>query len=169
MDTPPFLSRQREDPNRLHACHWSKRIVEVDPFLLDEAARHEPGLVLDHRDQLVLLELEHPLQINGAMTGREIDQLPGGVLFHRRKFPLHCRSPGRVFLGLGVATRFSGVRQVELGEEARGRLWCRRVAQDVAHRAVSQWLIIVVEGVEAVFIFFKRSGELHAATVLSWT
>jgi hypothetical protein len=34
-------------------------------------------------------------------------------------------------------------------------------------RAVSQWLIIIVVGVEAVFIILERSGELHAATILS--
>jgi len=70
---------------------------------------------------------------------------------------------------LGVAGRLSSVRQVELGEEAWGRLRCGRVAQDVAHRAISQWLVIVMEGVEAIFIFLEWSGEFHAATVLSWS
>jgi hypothetical protein len=58
---------------------------------------------------------------------------------------------------------------MELDEEARRRLWCECVTEDVAHRAVSQWLIIVVVGVEAVFIVLERSGELHMATVPSYS
>jgi hypothetical protein len=49
MDTPPFLSRKREeDSYRLHARNRSEGVVVVDPLLLDESTRNQPSLVLDH-------------------------------------------------------------------------------------------------------------------------
>ena len=56
MDSPSFLGSQREeDTDRLHARHGGKRVVVVDAFLLNEAARHQPRLVLGHRALLILL------------------------------------------------------------------------------------------------------------------
>jgi hypothetical protein len=49
VDVPAFLSRQHEDCDGFHAHHGSERIIVVDPLLLDEAARHQPRLVFDHR------------------------------------------------------------------------------------------------------------------------
>lgn len=50
VDVPAFLSCQcEEDSDRFHACHESECIIVVDPLLLDEAVRHQFGLVFDHR------------------------------------------------------------------------------------------------------------------------
>jgi len=54
VDRPPFLSCQREDPDRLHARHWRKRVIIFDPLLLNEPARHQARLVLGHRAPLIL-------------------------------------------------------------------------------------------------------------------
>jgi hypothetical protein len=85
------------------------------------------------------------------MTSRERHQLSGVVLLHYLELLLHCRLPCWIILGLGEVGRFAGVRQVQLSEEAlRWRRW-RMVVKDVHHRAVSQWLAIVV-GVKSIFI-----------------
>ena len=47
--TPSFLScKRKEDLDRLHAHNRSEGVVVVDPLLLDETARNQPSLVLDH-------------------------------------------------------------------------------------------------------------------------
>jgi len=46
-------------------------VVVVDLLLLNEVACHQPRLVLDHHAQLVLLELEHPLQGDSAVAIRQ--------------------------------------------------------------------------------------------------
>jgi len=46
------------------------RAVIVDPLLLEEAARHQRRFVLDHHTQIILFELEHPLQGDGAVAVR---------------------------------------------------------------------------------------------------
>ena len=61
VHAPSFLSRQgEENTDGFHPRHRRERVLVVDPLLLDEAARHQPRLVLDHRPLLVLLQLEDP-------------------------------------------------------------------------------------------------------------
>jgi hypothetical protein len=57
--------------------------------LLDEASCHQSRFVLDHRAQLVLLELEYPLQGAGVVAVRQWHQLLGVVLLDGLQLLLH--------------------------------------------------------------------------------
>jgi hypothetical protein len=56
----------------LHPCNGREGVVKVDSFLLDENARHQTRLVLDHLSGLILLELEDPLERDGVVAGWKI-------------------------------------------------------------------------------------------------
>ena len=73
--------------------------------------------MIDHRAQLVLLELEHPLQGDRAVAVRQWHLLPGAVLLDGLELLLHCRPPRRITLRLSLSGRLTGVRQMKLGEE----------------------------------------------------
>jgi hypothetical protein len=40
---------------------------------------------------------------------------------------------------------------VQLGEEALRRAWWSFIANDVSHRAIAEWLVIVV-GIQTIFV-----------------
>jgi hypothetical protein len=72
MEAPPLLGSEREEnAERLDASYGREHVIIVDPLLLDEAARDKPHLVLDYLSDLVLLELEHPLQSDQEVASRE--------------------------------------------------------------------------------------------------
>jgi hypothetical protein len=96
---PPLLGSEREkDADGLNASHRHKRIVLVDPFLLDKTVRDELRLVLDHIPCLVLLELEHPLQGDRAVTGWQVNELPCMIVLDGVHLLLHRDAPGRITL-----------------------------------------------------------------------
>jgi hypothetical protein len=73
VHTPSLLGYQRkEETNRLHPHDGHEGIVKVDSLLLDEPARHQMRLVLDHRPGLIHLELVDPLKGDGAVASRKI-------------------------------------------------------------------------------------------------
>jgi hypothetical protein len=149
VEAPHFLRHQRKDTDRYHARHRSERIVVVDPHLLDKTARNQPCLVFDHRPSLVL-QLEHPFHGDGAMAVGQIDQLPSAVLLDGLELLFHCSAPRRIALSLGVGSRYTGVRQVELDVEvALRRGWQWLIADDVGHCTVAQRFIVVV-GVQTI-------------------
>jgi hypothetical protein len=77
MNAPPLLGSEREEnEDGLNASHGHERIIVVDPLLLDEATCNEPRLVLDHLPDLVLLELEYPLQSDRTVASRQVDEVP---------------------------------------------------------------------------------------------
>ena len=113
----PLPSRQcEEDTDWLHARHRVEGIIVFNPLLLDEAARHQPRLVLDHRALLILLELEHPFEGDGAVAAGQWHQLPGVVLLDGLELLLHRRPPRRITLRFSISGRLTGVRQMKLGE-----------------------------------------------------
>jgi hypothetical protein len=73
VHTPSLLGRQhKEETNGLHPRDGREGVIEVDSLLLDEPARHQTRLVIDHRPGLILLELVDPLKGDGAVASRKI-------------------------------------------------------------------------------------------------
>jgi hypothetical protein len=110
VDTPTLLGSQRKEmSHRLHPCHESEGIVEVDSLPLQETSCHQASLVLDDGTDFIPLQLEHPLKGDHAVTTREISKLPGAVLLNRIHLRLHCGTLCCVFLGLCERPRLTVV------------------------------------------------------------
>jgi hypothetical protein len=107
--------------------------------VLDEAARDEPHLVLDHLHNLILLELELPLQSDRAVASWQVDELPRMVVLDGVHLLFHRGTPGRETLSFGEGARFLDVRQVKLGVDvALHTTWHHRlVAEDVIDGVVA--------------------------------
>jgi hypothetical protein len=69
---PSLLGHQCEETNGLHPHDRCEGVVEVDSLLLDEPMHHQTRLVLDHRPDLILLELVDPLKGDGVVASRKI-------------------------------------------------------------------------------------------------
>ena len=47
--------------DRFHARYWRKDFLEVDALTLNKASGHKARLMLDNGNELILLDLIHPL------------------------------------------------------------------------------------------------------------
>jgi hypothetical protein len=86
-----------------------------------------------------------------TVASGQVDELPCPILLHGLELLLHGGLPRWFALGFRIVDWLTGVREVELGEETRSQAWREPVADDVGHRAVAEWLVIV-ERVELIFI-----------------
>jgi hypothetical protein len=80
--------------------------------------------VLGHGVALALLQLVHPFEGNRVVAGGEMHQLLGAELLNGTHLLLHCGLASRISPSLGGGSRFTSVREVQLGEES----WHRRLS-----------------------------------------
>jgi hypothetical protein len=122
VDTSTLLSSQcKEESHRLHPCHGSEGIVEVDFLPLQETSCHQASLVLDDGADFIPLQLVHPLNGDHVVTTRKISNLLGAVLLNRIHLRLHRGMSCRVFLGLCERLRLAVVaRNVQLPLQVMG-------------------------------------------------
>jgi hypothetical protein len=99
------------------------------------------------------------LSLNTHLASRQVDELPCPVLLPELELLLHGGLPRWFALGFRIVGWLIGMREVELGEETRSQAWRELIADDVGHRAVAEWLV-VVERVEPILIVLQRRGEL---------
>jgi hypothetical protein len=103
---PPLLcSDSEKEADRVETGDGRENLVEIDPFLLDVALCHDPGLVLQDLAMLVLLDLVHPLEPNWAVAFWKINERPRLVLLDGGELLCHGLGPALLLQRLSHARR----------------------------------------------------------------
>jgi hypothetical protein len=102
-------------------CDRSKYLIEVDAHLLNEVARGQASLVLDNLPCLILLQLVHPLQGDGAVIIRQFHKLPGVIPLDEVNLLLHRNLPCLVLLSFGEGRWLPRAHQMQLALQVSRR------------------------------------------------
>jgi hypothetical protein len=102
-----------------------------------------------HSTLLVLLDLEHPLESDGALTRRQLSERPGSVLLDGAQLLLYRLALAWVLLSMCQRARLLRTHCKELlaPQSAHGVPQCRRCTGDIPHLSEMEWHFIIVVSV----------------------
>ncbi|WVZ64979.1 hypothetical protein U9M48_014417 [Paspalum notatum var. saurae] len=161
---PSFLSRQRQQqPHSFDASHRCKHLIVVDAVSLCVAFHHEPRLVPHHSAVFIPLDLEHPLEANGAPAEGQLSECPSVVLLDGAQLLLHCSAPAWILLGLGKRPGLLCTHGEELPttQFTHSIAWWCCGADDILHHPEPQWSFLVVVGVQLLIDFRRWCRKLN--------